>query len=70
MKPTYSVHARLRMWERDITEHEIETVLTDYHSSCCDDDGNPIYVGHPQGRRVVVVVSLGSNPPHIITVWD
>jgi len=29
---------------------------SEFHTSYTDDDGNPIYVGSPDGRRIVVVV--------------
>ena len=58
------------MRQRAISEREVEAVLADYHTSYTDEGGNPIFVGHPGGRRVVVVVRLESNPPHVVTVWD
>lgn len=70
MHPTYSYHARLRMRERNISEDEVESVLNEYHTSYTDKKGNPIYVGHPNGRRIKVVVAAGSNPPHVITTAD
>ena len=65
MKPTYTEHARLRMAERGISEEEVEAVLTDHVMSWTDRKGNPIYIGLTGGRRITVVVSQGSNPPHI-----
>lgn len=56
------------MGQRAISEREAERVLAHYHTGYTDEDGNPIYVGNPGGRRVVVVVSLGTDPPHIITI--
>lgn len=70
MRPTYSRHARLRMQQRSISEAEVESVLNNYHTSYADRDGNPIFIGHPNGRRIKVVVALGSDPPHIITTAD
>ena len=48
----------------------METVLSDYHTSYRDREGNLIVIGHPGGRRVKVVVAKDSNPPRIITVAD
>lgn len=70
MRPTYSYHARLRMQERHISEEEIEETLADYHTSYTDRKGNPIYIGHPGGRRIKVVVAQGSDPPYVITTGD
>jgi len=53
-----------------VSEVEVETVLTDYHTSYTDPDGNKNYVGHVSGRRVRVVVRGDGNPspPVVITV--
>jgi hypothetical protein len=67
---TYSQHAKMRMLQRRISELEVTAVLEDYHTNYTDEDGNQIYVGHPGSRRIVVVVRKGSDPPHVITVWD
>jgi hypothetical protein len=53
---------------RGITEADVEATLSDYHTHYTDPDGNPIYIAHPRGLRVRVVVRAGSQPPVIITV--
>lgn len=58
------------MRQRGISEAEVEAVLSDYHTTYTDEDGNPVYIGDPSGRRVVVAVRRGSAPAHIITTWD
>jgi len=55
---------------RRISEAEAEEVLSRYHTRYTDRRGNAIYVGHPAGRRVKVVVARGSDPPLIITAGD
>lgn len=70
MEVRYDPHARMRMRERGITELEVEAVLRDHHTSYTDRKGNPIYIGHPNGRRIKVVVRLGSDPPYVITAAD
>lgn len=67
-QPTYSRHALGRLQARGITEENVVEVLTNPHTRYSDVDGNPIYVGTINGRRLKVVVSLGSSPPHIVTV--
>jgi Domain of unknown function (DUF4258) len=70
MRLTYSRHARLRMRTRGITEAQVEEVLTHYHTRHTDVDGNPVYVGTVNGRRLRVVVRRDSHPPFIITaIW-
>ncbi|MBI2912363.1 MAG: DUF4258 domain-containing protein [Chloroflexi bacterium] len=55
---------------RHISGEEVEEVLQRYHTRYADRKGNDIYVGHPGGRRVKVVVAKGSDPPLIITAAD
>jgi hypothetical protein len=55
------------MAERHITDEEVEAVLADYHTRYADRKGNPILIGHPNGRRIKVVVGKDTNPPFIIT---
>jgi Domain of unknown function (DUF4258) len=70
MRPTYSYHARLRMRQRNISEAEIEETLVHDHTRYTDRKGNPIYINPVKGRRIKVVVALGSDPPHVITAGD
>ena len=70
MKPTYSRHARLRMAQKRITEQEVESTISEYDIFYGDKNGNPIYVSHLGGRRIAVVISQSSDPPHVVTVWD
>ena len=65
-----SVHARLRMTQRRISAVEIADVLANFHTQYEDKKGNDILIGHPNGRRIKVVVAKGSSPPFIITVAD
>lgn len=58
------------MAERGISEQEIEAVLNSYHTHYHDRSGNDVFVGHPSGRRIKVVVAKGSDPPLIITTGD
>lgn len=55
---------------RDISEDEVASVLRSYHIRNTDRNGNDIYVGHPGGRRVKVVIAKDSNPPLVITAAD
>lgn len=55
---------------RGISEAEVEDALRSYHTHYTDRKGNDIFVGHPGGRRVKVVVARGSDPPLIITTAD
>jgi Domain of unknown function (DUF4258) len=66
----YTKHARLRMMQRNISEAEVEAVLSNPSYSYTDKAGNPVHVGYPAGRRIKVVVAKGSNPQKIITVAD
>ena len=58
------------MAERGITEQEVEDVLENYHTHYHDRSGNDIYVGHPSGRRIKVVVAKELDPPLVITTGD
>lgn len=72
MTPEYvlSRHTLLRMTQRNISAAEIVDVLTNYHTRYTDPRGSEVLIGHPNGRRVKIVVAQGSNPPFIITVAD
>ena len=58
------------MKERQISEAEVEAVLADRHTDYPDREGNGIVIGHPDGRRVKVVVAKDSDPPRVITAGD
>ena len=66
-RPVYTRHAREQMAYRQISEYEVETTLSEYHTRYTDPNGNPILIGEVDGRRIKVVVARGSNPPRIIT---
>ncbi|MBI3796350.1 MAG: DUF4258 domain-containing protein [Deltaproteobacteria bacterium] len=66
----YTQHAHLRMTQRNISEAEVEAVLSNPSYSYTDKAGNPVHVGYPAGRRIKVVVAKDSNPPKIITTAD
>lgn len=58
------------MAERQISEAEVEEVLESYHTHYYDRRGHDILISQRGGRRIKVVVALGSAPPRIITVGD
>ena len=66
----YTTHARDQMALRSISEAEVEDVIRQHHTHYADRKGNDIYVGHPGGRRVKVVVAKDSDPPLVITAAD
>jgi hypothetical protein len=66
----YTAHARRRQAERDITDAEVEAVLDSPSIPYTDRAGNPIYIAHPGGRRIKVVVKKDSSPRVVITVAD
>ncbi len=67
---TYTLHARRRMDQRDISESDIEAVLRLPQKPRRDGDRNPIYAGMVDGRFIEVVIAAKSHPPRVITVWD
>ena len=67
---TYTMHARERMAQRQITESEVEATLRDHHTEYLDKKGNLVCIGHPDGRRIKIVIQKDSHPPHIITAAD
>lgn len=58
------------MQQRKISPAEIIDVLQNCHTRYTDPRGSEVLIGHPNGRRIKVVVTQGSNPPFIITVAD
>jgi hypothetical protein len=44
--------------------------LRNYHTRYTDPRGSEVMIGHPNGRRVKIVVAQRSSPPFIITVAD
>ena len=65
-----SRHTLIRMAERKISADEIVDVLRNHHTRYTDPRGSEVMIGHPNGRRVKIVVAQGSCPPFIITVAD
>jgi hypothetical protein len=65
-----SRHALQRMHERRITADEVVHVLRHAHTRYTDPRGSEVLIGHPNGRRIKVVIAQGSTPPFIITVAD
>jgi hypothetical protein len=55
---------------RRISKEEVEAVLADYHTSYQDRNGNSVFIGHVERRRIKVVVAKGSSPAFIITAAD
>ena len=70
MSVRYTRHAEAQMALRGISRAEVEEVLESYHTSYSDRKGNPIYIGHPGGRRIKVVVAKDSDPPLVIAACD
>ena len=62
--------SRLRMMQRDISDAEVERAMADPDIEYADRAGNAIFVAHPEGRRIKVVVAKGSSPPRVITTGD
>ena len=58
------------MAQRNISADEIVDVLNNCHTRYTDPRGSEVMIGHPNGRRVKIVVAQGSSPPFIITVAD
>jgi len=66
-QPVFIAHARLRMRQRAISESDVSTTLSDYHTRYTDRDGNAVYAADIAGRRLRVVIAAGSQPPREIT---
>ncbi len=64
----YTIHARERLAERNVTEADVERILANYHTMYHDRKGNPNYVGSLGERRVRVVVAAGVTPTLVITI--
>ncbi len=69
MRLVYTLHARRRLFDRDITEDEIEDCILHADRRGRTKDGNMIYMKAIGGRVVHVVVAVGSHPPRVITLW-
>lgn len=65
----YSRHAVQQMIERKISKEEVEAICCDHHTCYADKQGNPIYVGDVNSRRIKVVVAK-DNPDFVITAAD
>jgi hypothetical protein len=66
----YTRHARSRMRQRHVTEEEVQAVLGSGTQPRPDAKGNMIYVAHPNGRRIKVVVDARVSPWTVITAGD
>src|SRR5438045_128580 len=58
------------MQQRKIAADEIVDVLHHAHTRYTDPRGSEDLIGHPNGRRIKVVIAQGSTPPFIIAVAD
>jgi hypothetical protein len=58
------------MRQRRVTEEEVQAVLESRIQPRADAKGNMIYVAHPNGRRIKVVVDERVRPWAVITVGD
>ena len=65
----YTDHAREQMYDRGISEAEVEACWEDHHTSKLDKKGNPIYIADVKGRRIKIVVKK-QNTRVIITAAD
>ncbi len=71
MHITYSELALDQMRMYGITPADVVTVLATNHTPTCQtEDGDPIYVGESNQRRIRVVVMSGTNPPYVRAVRD
>ena len=66
-QPVYSNHSRRRMVQREITEHDVEFILSHYHTEYPDKDGNRVLIGDRDQGQLKIVVAKDSYPPFIIT---
>jgi hypothetical protein len=66
-KPVYTSHARQRMLYRGITKEEVEFVLNHPDTIVPGESGTIKITGHPNGRRVEIMVPE-ENPCQINTV--
>ena len=73
MRPEYvpTDHALERMAERNITPNEVVDVLRNPDTWYANERrGSETLTGHPNGRRIKVIIAQGSDPPLVITVED
>lgn len=69
---SYTAHARKRMRQRSISEHEVEYCIDNHTVEYSDKEGNPIYIVYtPSNRYIKVVVDKNSKKSiKVITVGD
>jgi hypothetical protein len=64
-------HAHVRMRQRRITAHEVESVIESpmitYPGNVA---GRRVLIGHPGGRFIKVVIVEGTDPIQVVTVAD
>jgi hypothetical protein len=66
----FSDHARQRMRERSISIAEVRAVLAAPEIDLPRVRGGRVYLGHPGGRFIKVVVATDTDPPTVVTVGD
>jgi hypothetical protein len=69
MNLDYSLHARKRMRQYQISKEEVESCLQNHEILYTDKKGNPKYTAVIGGRCIKVIVSK-DNPNYVITVED
>lgn len=69
MATEFTRHARDRMARDEVTEDDVERVLSEPESIDYDRRGNRMAVSAVDGRGIVVIVARGSNPRRVIAVW-
>lgn len=68
MPIVYTRHARVRMQQRQISDADVEAVLTMPEITSRDTEGNDAYVKTVGGRWVRLAGVPGSRPPRVVTV--
>jgi hypothetical protein len=58
------------MQQRRISEAEVEAVVGDPEIDLPRRKGGRVYIGHPGGRHIEVVVAVDTVPPTVVTVID
>jgi hypothetical protein len=70
MRLVYTLHARVRMAEYNVSEADIEHVLAHpAHVARSSHSHNLVYVGRAGGQQISVIVVPGSYPPRVVTLW-
>jgi len=65
----YTEHAREQMYDRGISEAEVEACWNNHHTTYTDKKGNPIYIADVQDRRIKIIVKK-QNTRVVITAAD